>query len=47
MSLVAWLRSRIGRLERRWIPNGFERARHQEVVSRRLRALAGRIERPR
>jgi len=46
MALLTWLRSRIGRLERRWIPNPFERARHQEVVSRRIRALASRFERP-
>ena len=46
MPLMRWLRTRIGRFERRWIPNAFERARHQEIVSRRLRALVSRLDRP-
>jgi len=47
VNVLAWLRSRIGNLERRWIPNPSERARHQEIVSRRLRALGSRLARPR
>ncbi len=39
----AWVAPRIKRLERRWIPNPAERARHDAVVIRRLEQLTGNL----
>ena len=42
----AWVTSRIKRLERRWIHDPVERARHDAVVIRRLEQLTGNDRRP-
>jgi hypothetical protein len=34
--MLNWFRRRLGRLDRRWINDAEERARHHEVVERRL-----------
>jgi hypothetical protein len=42
--MVNTLRRRVRRLERRWISNPLERARHREIVMRRLGQIAVELE---
>jgi hypothetical protein len=42
--MVNTLRRRVRRLERRWISNPLERARHREIVMRRLGQIVVELE---
>jgi hypothetical protein len=47
MPMTDTVRRRIRRFERRWISNPFERARHQEILLRRLGQIAWELEQAR
>jgi hypothetical protein len=43
-ALLNWLRPRVARLERRWIPHPAERADHEAIVRERLIEVPGDVD---